>query len=276
MKSTFIRFLKDKNHLISDIERGFILREHDIQFKPSVYSILPSIIEFWKNNGIKYPIISEIIEQYENLNENEFWTWMAAKMNTDQMFNYRVSYIFAQINTAKIKMKCFTELRDNQKLHPHHKYFGEYGISMSEKWMIKNNADRIIYVSSGSEITNRIGRLLTILLSTFDGKDTIKSMFDILAFTEIKEHSHEYEWRIVGNHNFAGKSYGHYPDVISFTIDDIDEIYVKNYEDIEQFINVLNDKKAKDNSKSIPKVSKSDSIFLTEKEIEQINRIKSR
>jgi len=277
MNSTFIRFVKDKNHLVDDITNGFTLRKHQISFKPSIYSILPSLIDFWKDRRLSSKMIDPLIDNYKKLNEQEFWKWYVHEMKNNQEFNLSISYIFAQINSAEIKMKCFTELRDNQKIHPNHRHwFGSYGISMSKEWMLENNGDRIVYVDSNSEVTNRIARLLSMLLSTFGGKDVIKSMFDILSFTEIAGNSHEYEWRIVGNHNFAGKSYGNYPDKISFSTTDIEGVFVEKEEDIETFVKILKDKSVREGSKIIPQLYISKAIFLTKDEIEQINNIKKR
>ena len=277
MESTFIRFVKDKSYLIDDIKNGFTLRKHKISFRPSIYSIMPSVIDFWRNKQLSSKVIDPLITHYEKLNEQEFWIWFTNEMKGNKEYNFNLSYIFAQINSAEIKMKCFTELRDNQKLDPNHQYwFGSYGISMTKEWMLKNNGDRIVYVDSKSEITNRIARLLVMLLSTFNGKDVIKSMFDILSFTEIEGNSHEFEWRIVGNHNFAGKSYGNYPDKINFTTNDIESIFVEKEKDVDDFVEILMNKRDMEGTKKIPQVYTSESIFLTNDELKQIEDIKAR
>jgi len=277
MNSIFIRFLENKNHLINDIKEGFVLRGQPIQFKPSIYKILPSLISFWKNKNIKSSHIQPILDSYYKLSEVEFWDWLVREMKENPTFNMNLGMMTNQINSATIKMKCFTELRDNQKLHLNHRiFFGNYGISLTKEWIKKNNGDRIIYVDTCSEITNRIAKLMSMLSSIFNGKDVINAIFDILSFTEIEENSHEYEWRIVGNHHFAGKSYGNYPDNISFTNDDIKGIYVKQQSDIKEFINILEEKRKIEGSASIPQVFLTDDIFLTMDEIKEIENIHKR
>lgn len=277
MESKFIRFVKEKDYLIDDIVNGFVLREQNIHFRPSIYTIMPSLVEFWKEKGISYEIIDRIMINFQSMNEPTFWKWLVEEMQADNMFNLNLSYIMTQINRAKIKMKCFTELRDNQKLHPNHRaWFGDYGICLSSNWMRNNRSDRIIYVDPDSEVTNRIGRLMCMLLSVVDGKSTIKAIFDVLAFTEISGNSHEYEWRIVGNHNFAGKSYGTFPDVINFSNDDIIALFVKTQDEVDELLEILKRKQHAEKSKNIPHVILTDSIFLNDEELKEIENIYNR
>lgn len=277
MNSKFIRFVTDKNYLIDDISNGFTLREHPIKFRPSVYALLPSLVEFWLDKKLSSRVIDPIVKNFKSMPGDSFWKWFGNELENNNIFNLDVSHIFTQIRTAKIRMKCFTELRDNQKLHPNHKHwFGSYGICFTSDWMKRNAADRIIYVDNDSEITNRIGRLTSMLSSSFDGKSVIKAVFDVLSYTEISDNSHEYEWRIVGNHHFAGKSYGDYPDVIKFTNDDIICIFVPNENEIDEFVKLLEIKKNSENSKSIPLVKLMDTIFLTDNELEEIKNVHGR
>lgn len=277
MNSIFIRFLKNKNHLLNDIKNGFVLWEHGIKFNPSFYSILPSLISFWTNKNISSVTIQPILNKYNELGVEKFWLWFVKTMEEDANFNANLSYITTQIKSAKIKMKCFTELRNNQKMHPNHKMsFGDYGIALTNEWIEKNNGDRVIYVGSNSEITNRMGRLMSMLFSSVNGVDVIKAVFDVLAFTEVVDNSDEYEWRIVGNHNYAGKSYGDYPGIINFINDDIAGVYVKEEEDIEEFRKVLEEKKQREGSSSIPQISLSSKIFLTNADLQSIAKINTR
>jgi len=274
MNSKFIRFLHKKEHLLFDIKNGFNLNFHQIEFRPSIAMILPSLISIWKDKNISSPAIQSILSKYSELDENIFFNWLVDEMRENHNFNYDVSYLTSQVKSAQIKMKCFTELRDNQKIHPNHRqWFGNYGICLTKEWMKNNNGDRIIYVDRKSEVTNRIGRVTSMLFSALDGSDAIKSVFDILAFTEIEENSHEYEWRIVGNHNYAGKSYGDYPNNVRFTNDDIAGIYVDSNCDIEEFTKVLEEKKQREGSLSIPQIYLSDEIFLTDEEIRKVESI---
>ncbi len=275
MESIFIRFLREKSHLLDDINNGFKLREHPISFKYDWLSVLPSLIEFWKSQNQSHPSIINIIDNFENLSLQNFHLWFLNELRNNKSFDGDISFLFV-LYKAKIRMKCFTELIDNQKLHPHHKEsFGKYGIALSHRWMMKNHGDRVIYISNNSEITNRIGRLLTMISSTAQFKHAIKSIFDLLSFTEISENSHEYEWRIVGNHFFGGKSYGDYPDIIPFSINDIEGIFVPKKQDVVALTKVLQEKQEREKSSIIPPIYLTDSVFLTKKEVHQINVIRS-
>lgn len=265
MESRFIRFVGDKDFLIDDLLNGFKLREHKIEFRPSVYNLMPDLVDFWKLTENKSKYIDEIIENFENSNIDEFWLWYCNKIKSDIHFDIHTSIYFNIINSAKIKMKCFTELRDNQRIHQiHTEKYGKYGITFKKDWMIRNKADRVIYVNVDSEITNRLGRLFSMITSNFHNKHTILSIFDLLALTEIEEHSHEYEWRIVGNHNFAGKSYGNYPDVIPFSTQEIECIYVENESDINLFENIINMKNKNEGTNHIPPIKNINEIIILE------------
>ncbi|MFZ5631205.1 MAG: hypothetical protein ACOY5B_18895 [Spirochaetota bacterium] len=275
MISKFIRFVTDKDHLMDDIENGFRLREHKITFRSSLSTILPSLIEFWENSKISSREIDEIKQMFRTLNESDFWQWLADKMQQDIDFNLHLSLFTTQMRDARIKMKCFTELRDNQKLHPHHRdYFGSYGIALKRDWLLRNHGDRIIYVDKNLEVTNRIARLTSMLSSSgLSTKDTMKAMFDVLSFTEIEDHSHEFEWRIVGNHHFAGQSYGNYPDIIPFSCEDVLCVFTPNANEVTEFDAKLRAKAAAEGISQIPEVRLTDSIFLTSQEVVEIENI---
>lgn len=276
MNSTVIRFVEEKEFLIDDIQNGFVLRTHPISFKPSIPFLLPSLVSFWKDKGITSEFIDLIVTNFDKLNEDKFCNWFIQKIASDDDFEFKFSYITTQIRDANIKMKCFTELRDNQKMHPHHRnYFGDYGVSLTIDWIKKNRGDRVIYVDKDSETTNRIARLMSMLFSSVDGKDVRKSVFDVLAFTEIEGHSHEYEWRIVGNHNIGGKSYGDYPEKIPFSNNDIVAIYVKESSEIDVFEELLENKRKKEGGKKIP-IYLTDDIYLTIDELLKIEKIYAR
>jgi hypothetical protein len=277
MKSNFIRFVNQKKYLIDDIRKGFKLRKHSISFQPSLSTILPSVIEFWKELNLKPKYADEIVKAYDEYSDNDFNNWLANKLTSDKNFNAGLSFGMSQIRNAEIKMKCFTELRDNQKLNTNHKnWFGGYGISFSKEWIMKNRGDRVIYVDRNSELTNRIGRILSMLFSFNPCSSIIKSAFDVLSFTEIEGNSHEYEWRIVGNHEFAGNSYGDHPDLIPFKNDDITGIYVEHENEIDEFLKILKDKSDIEENKRIPQIYLNEDVFLSEEEQKAIDRIHGR
>lgn len=265
MESKFVRFVNNKDFLIDDILNGFKLREHNIEYRPSVFNLMPDLVEFWKLTGNKSKYIEEIVQEFESQNTDGFWLWYCNKIKSDLHFDVHISTYFNIIKSAQINMKCFTELRDNQKIHKSHtEKYGNYGIVFNKEWMIRNKADRVIYVNVNSEITNRIGRLIAMLTTSFHSKSSILSIFDILALTEKEENYHEYEWRIVGNHNYAGKSYGNYPDVILFSTHEIECIYVENDSDINQFEIIINEKNLKEGTTNIPLIKNIKKIIIPE------------
>ncbi|KGJ90213.1 abortive infection system antitoxin AbiGi family protein [Colwellia psychrerythraea] len=270
MDSEFLRFLTKKEHLINDLQTGFDLRKHPISFRPPLSKIIPALIPFWKEKNL-YP---ELTEKYDSCGENDFFIWFGNRLNNDQKFNYGISYLTNQVNHAEINMKCFTELRDNQKLHSNHKmYFGSYGIALTHEWMKSNNGDRIIYVGDESEVTSRIARVLAMLNSFGTSQTVINSMFDILAFTEIEGNSHEYEWRIVGNHHYAGGSHGNHPNNIPFTVNDIVAIYVEKEEEKSELIEVLKNKAKNEGVTKIPQIYLADDVYLSDDEQDRIDNI---
>lgn len=156
----FITFTKEFEHFTDNIKNGFLLNEHTVEFKPSTFDLLNSLLPFWDHYNIEGKIISEIRQlrdKHHGIN-NGFWTEFVSKCKSDFKFNIEINLLLWQIKSAPIKMKCFTEIRDNQKINPEHAgYFGSYGVLMKEDWLLKNNGCPVIYVHNTMSLTNIIG-----------------------------------------------------------------------------------------------------------------------
>lgn len=164
-----------------------------------------SLVPFWDHYKIEGKIISEIRQlrdKHHSIN-NGFWPEFVSKCKSDFKFNIEINLLLWQIKSAPIKMKCFTEIRDNQKINPEHAgYFGSYGVLMKEDWLLKNNGCPVIYVHNTMSLTNIIGINFSIL-QTLDHcirkLANIKGMpihhghfFDFMSFVETSAHRYEY------------------------------------------------------------------------------------
>lgn len=178
-----------------------------------------------------------------------------------------------QSTSFPVPMSCFTETVDGIRNHKMNlMLFGRYGICMRLDWAISHGADRVVYISSGREVSKRLGSILTFLrmLSHLQtGPDTKlepfktvhDSLFDFLSFTEIGDNLDELEWRIVQKHKiFGGK-----PDKnerIEFGINDIDSMYVPTDADRAQIEVLLNQKRNADNySGELPEIKNTDDLY---------------
>lgn len=283
----FVTFTKKFEHFTDNIYNGFLLNDHKVQFKPSTYELITSLMIFWDT----YNIDGKTISYFRNLRNkhnginNEFWNEYIEKSKTDSLFSSEVSLLLGQFHSAPIKMKCFTEIRDNQKINPHHTgYFGNYGILMKEEWLLRNGGCPVIYVNNSMSLTNILGRNFSIM-QTLD--HCLKSLakieglpihhgafFDFMSFVESSEHRYEYEWRIVSGHKLGGASYLPQIDRVKFELSDIHSLYVPDENakaDTLSFLNTIES----DNSK-LPIVFLTNEIVLSEEEIQQIDKIKSR
>jgi len=180
--------------------------------------------------------------------------------------------------SGDVEMKCFTELRDNQKIDSAHTgYFGEYGIAMKPDWASRNGAGQVIYVNPESFLTTALGRLSAIYNSSAHfGKGggkwsfhALRAFFDVWSFFEVSEHRYEYEWRILGKSSFVGNPEGFEvrPSTIGFSLRDMLGLFVPR-SDLDHFRRVLEDK-AKVESVSpslIPPVREVGSVLLSDAE----------
>ena len=277
MAIKLIRFVSHLEYLIDDLKNGFRLREHPTKFTCSPTETIIGLIEYWNENKISNGFISEVSSMYNSaISINHFYAALASKLKTDSTFKINFSYYSSTIRTIKFKMKCFTELRDNQKLrHYHTSVYGKYGISLNVEWAKKNHADRVIYVDSKAEVSLRLAKLLGVCM-TIGKKTALNFVFDLLAFVEIAEHYTEFEWRIVGEHNFVGAPKRNLPEIIPFKLSDISEIFVNEESEIDTMLATIKNKQKDEEVDELPKICLTEDIILTEKDENKINEINER
>lgn len=282
----FITFTKNYDHFSDNIKNGFLLNEHEVEFLPSTYELISSLIKLWDEyriEGEPYTFVRGLRDKHGGLND-EFWSELTNKMRSEFAFNARVALTLGQFKSAKFKMKCFTEIRDNQKINKKHTgYFGEYGILMHEKWLIQKGGCPVIYVSNSSKLTNILARNLSIMktldqcvckLTKMRSLSTHGAFFDLMAFAETSKNRSEYEWRIVSKHNLGGESVLSSLERAVFQLSDVHSLYVPDEVAKEQTIKFL--ETIEQDSAKIPKVFLTKEILLSDNEIQQIEKIQSR
>lgn len=277
MAIRLIRFVTQLDHLIDDIENGFKLTDHPTKFKCSPTDTIINLIDYWNENNLSNDFIAEVSQMYHSAPTiNHFYGALATRLENDSTFNFTFCYYSSTIREIKFKMKCFTELRDNQKLSYYHTgFFGRYGISLNIDWAKKNQADRVIYVGSESEVSLRLAKILGVCVT--NGKRVAMNfVFDLLSFVEIADNYSEFEWRIVGNHNYAGIPNQDFPNIIPFCLTDISEIFVNEVSEVDKILKALKKKQEIEQTKSLPKICLTEDIVLTEEDEKIINEIKKR
>lgn len=287
-KSYLIRFDENREHLEDSLKSGFKCFSHKVNYQPSQYEIMKVLVHYW--NSLKRPFPSEInwilSEWNKHGDSTIFWDNYNQKRKSDHLFNSNIQLIIHTAGSAEITMKCFTELRDNQKIDTHHTgYFGSYGIAMKKEWAISKGASQVIYVDKDSFLTNALGRLFAIYNSSVHiGSKGIsfyalRAYFDVWSFFETSSHSHEYEWRLPSEHNIIGDLDGFEKrsKIINFDIDDICGLFVPK-DEIDFFIKHLKNKAISDGKPNaiIPKVNDVEDILLTDEDREKIAAIFSR
>jgi hypothetical protein len=285
-KSFLIRFETERTHLESSILNGFQIFRSPIKFLPSTFEVTKVLVEYADKIGRKTPELSWLIDQKKLHGYSDiFWHGFVQKMNSDTQFKLGLSKFLNLATGAEINMKCFTELRDNQKIDTFHTgYFGVFGIALTKSWAIRNGASQVIYVDKDSFLTNALARLFSIYnLSAHTGskgfsEHALRAFFDVWSLFEIGDHSHEYEWRILGKDIIIGNPTGFEdrPNTLPFELKDILGIFVPS-EDINYFRDVLKRKSdLETSSSSIPEVIDIREILLSDQEREIIKNIFTR
>lgn len=281
----FITFTKEYEHYIDNIKNGFLMKEHSIQFLPSTHDLVTSLMDFWNEYNIKEVAISQIRNLYATHNgfNKNFWDALTNKLETDQIFKLNITLLFGLVGKVKIKMKCFTEVRDNQKINPKHTgRFGEYGVLMKDDWLLKNEGCPVIYVNNSMILTNIIGKNLCIMktldnlvkgIKGIKGLTTHSSFFDLISFVETSKNRFEYEWRVISGHNLGGKPFAKKIDRLKFSLADVKSFYVPNKDAKKKTLEFL--KKIEPDKAKIPQIYLTKEIVLTSKEIEKIEKINS-
>ncbi|MBX9766356.1 MAG: hypothetical protein K2X47_03715 [Bdellovibrionales bacterium] len=282
----FITFTQRYEHFLDNIKNGFRMGEHKVQFDPSTFELVRTLIPFWDEYDFKGPFITFIRDlrtSHSGLTE-AFWKDLGAKMKSDSQFNVQLSLLFGQFRSVPIKMKCFTEIRANQRINPRHAgYFGKFGILMNAKWMSEKGGCPVIYVGKSINVTNVMAKNFAILnlLDAYVKKCTnVRSLavsgafFDLVSFMETAENSNEYEWRIVSGHNLGGESFLPKVDRLSFSAENVHSLFVPDEGHRVKTVQFL--KEVWGDSVYVPKVLLTEDILLSEEDSKSIEAILSR
>ncbi|RZF21735.1 hypothetical protein DAY19_08580 [Halobacteriovorax vibrionivorans] len=286
----FITFTREYKYLIDNIKNGFLFQNHKIEYKPSTEHTLSKLIPLWDEYKIKSPnkdFLVNLYKKHEGINSN-FYNELSNKLSNSKAFGVNFLRDLVSYNCDFIGMKCFTEIRNNQKIHPQHTgFFGEYGILMKHEWMIKNGGSPVVYVDPSLQFSNLIGSTLSILqtlddctqhLAGFKSTYVHKEIFNVLAFVEVAAHSFEYEWRIV--HPFDINKLNTEKEEkerrLPFTIKDVHSIFVPNIQEREKLEKDLTYQLKDIPNNEKPKILLTNNIILSDKDIENIDKILER
>jgi hypothetical protein len=153
-----------------------------------------------------------------------------------------------------------------------------YGQTLSEgpvyDMLIKNGATPVIYIGYKDEISKRLGLVISLVKSVFSGSVLIQSaIIDLVSFVEISDHSYEYEYRIANKNLIEGGQF----ERLELPVSAIQEIFIPNESERVEIEKSIALKLMKEGSSdSLPPISLSNSIILSESEIYEIEKIKSR
>lgn len=273
---SLIRFVDKLDYLKDDLLNGFRLSRHSITFESTIIENLKSMFDIWSERGISNDAIRKLrLLRDISKNDFDFSFKLAQEIDKDKSFKWNVIHLVGSV-TFEVPMKCFTEVRHNQKLHRYHVgFFGKYGIQLTEEWAIKNKATPVIYVKRNSEMSKRLGVIVSIL-NTLGRKFTMNALFNFLSLIEVGSNALEFEWRIVGDHELFVSSKGTMPTV-PFNLDDVLGLYVGDEEDranLQEFI----DKNINDGFLvgKVPNIYLTNDILLSDEEIQLIEDIRKR
>lgn len=273
---SLIRFVDKLDYLKDDLLTGFKLSRHSITFESTMIENLKSMFDIWEERGISNDAIRQLrLLKAISKNDTEFSLRLVQEFEKSSSFKWSVIALVGSI-TFEVPMKSFTEVRHNQKLHRYHVgFFGKYGIQLTEEWAIKNKATPVIYVKRDSEMSKRLGVIVS-TLNTLGRKFTLNALFNFLSLIEVGSNALEFEWRIVGDHQLFASSKGAMPTV-QFNLDDVLGLYVGDEEDrenLQEFIvKNINDGFLVG---KVPKIYLTDEILLSDEEIKLIEDIRKR
>ncbi|MEL6255015.1 MAG: hypothetical protein AAFR87_23610 [Bacteroidota bacterium] len=271
---SFIRFTEKRDYLIDEIQNGFLMMDHNVHFQmPPPFQLLEKVVLVYKSLGLSVGVIGEIIAK---LDQGVKLQSAVLQVVSDQNKKSQLDIIFGK-STYPISMKCFTELRENQKIDPHHiGYFGKYGIEVGDQWMQENGGAQVLYIGNGDEWSQRLGSIISLCSSLGPLENQINSIIlDIVSYIETSDHRYEYEWRIV-NPNKINSIIS--PDLefknrIPLGLENIEALYIPE-DETPIFEKILEEQaKSEQYSKGIPDIRPLNSIILTPQESDDIANI---
>jgi hypothetical protein len=238
--------MNNASYLEAAIICGLMLTEHKVDFRATekreelselVNSVLPLIMHR----------LEEVGWPFESLDEK------------------RKKELFAGVGnlSAKIPTLCFSEVPEEWNICSLRNTFGEYALVVSQNWLNRNEADRVVYVGHYSPVSKHLHRnlasMMTISLYS-DEKSQIlfnniifPPLLDLFSYIEIRDHLEEIEWRIVGKHGFMGGK-NETSKRLELSLDDIEFVFVPDGNEVTRFKSVVSNVALKNNVENIPQV----------------------
>ncbi len=263
-----IRFTRKIEYLCDEILNGFLIAPHKVKFQSTNMHVLNRLLHFYRNFDSPNTVIQEIKEMKQaNASISDF----ESKIESDPRKKAELQYILNAGATFNIWMKCFTELRDNQKINPiHTEKYGNFGISLSDNWAKSNSITPVIYHDQNDNVSTILGTFISLSRSLFTGNIDIEEyVLDLVALLQQRDDYNEYEWRYVAGHPLRKPS----SNRLIFEISDINEIFVPSLEYRNKLIEFF---KINFDTEKLPQVSLTQNVVLSENELKEINRIKRR
>lgn len=281
----FITFTRNETHYFDNIRNGFFMSRHEVRFNPNILNIIEKSIEMWNACNFQMELIREIRELH-NTNggfTDNFFTKLHQLLASDSELSIKLGFLFQQAR-AEIKMKCFTEIRENQKLSRYHCIaFGEYGILMKRDWMVKVGGSPVIYADRDHSLIRILARnqaMLSIFESHYQTStrsrtfSSIGCFIDILSFLQEPGHFGEYEWRVVSKSDIGPFSFFPSRDRVQFEIGDIHSFFVPDEEAKYRLMQHLSDIFAGETN--LPKIYLTNEIILSEDDERMIASLTTR
>lgn len=271
----FITFSRVERDYFDNIANGFLMSPHEVRFNPNILNIIEKSIDMWNACNFQMSLIREIREIYNRHDgfTDNFLVDLTTAFEADRAFAANLGLLFQQAR-ADIKMKCFTEIRDNQKLSRYHCVgFGQYGILMKRDWMEKVGGSPVIYANRDHSIVQILARnqaMLSIFESFYSTANrnralsSIACFIDILSFIQEAGHYGEYEWRVVSKSNIGPFSFFPERDRVPFEISDVYSFFAPDEESKERLLQHLRDTFT--DRTTFPEIYLTDEIIISEED----------
>lgn len=177
----------------------------------------------------------------------------------------RTKVVFGGIGNIRgnVPMLCLTEVPQGRVLDRHRESFGSFGLILKQDWVIRNGADRVIYVGHNSRASQQLFVCLATMrifglfvdktgLLLFDNEST-RPALDLLSFFETRDHLEESEWRIAGSAGFMGgvRETG---KRLPLLMSDIEYIFAPTAEDVKRLEGTVAELAAMQGTAYLPKV----------------------
>lgn len=281
----FITFTRVERDHFDNISNGFLMIPHEVRFNPNILNIIEKSIDMWNACNFEMSLIREIRDIYNRHGgfTDNFLVDLTAAFEADRAFAVNLGLLFQQAR-ADIKMKCFTEIRDNQKLSRYHCVgFGQYGILMKREWMERVGGSPVIYANRDHSIVQILARnqaMLSIFESFYSTENrnralsSIACFIDILSFIQEAGHYGEYEWRVVSKSNIGAFSFFPERDRVQFDISDVYSFFVPDEESKDRLLQHLRDTFT--DRSAFPEIYLTNEIIISEEDERVIERLTTR